>query len=572
MKKLFKNQYFLIGLALALGLLIGRWTLSENEEHVHAMSEGDGVATVWTCSMHPQIRQNEPGQCPICGMDLIPASQEESEDAALKDAIKMSPTAMQIAQVVTTKVGTASANVTLSLNGNIQENEKKVYQQTAHFPGRIESLQIDFEGALVKKGQQIARIYAPSLQTAQRELLEAYQMREEQPALLAAAKQKLANWKISNAQIQAIIDVKEIKEYFPLLADFSGYVSSKKVSEGDYVKEGAILYEVADLSSVWAMLDVYEADLAKVNVGDEVSISAQAYPSKSWSGKISYIDPQIDPKTRVAQARVELLNEQGLLKPALLIQAKLTNQKPGSSEALVIPASAILWTGKRSIVYVQNKSESGIYFSMREIGLGNKIGEQYQVIEGLEPGEEIAVNGVFSIDAAAQLADKPSMMNTEFSEKWALGEQDSKKLSQLVHDYLDLKDALVNDDLGNAKKYATKVHGYLSKLSLEIEQDEVWKNLQKSMQSAIVKISNASKLELARDHFKSVSDDIIALIQNTGPIDHNLYIQHCPMADSNKGADWLSIEEEILNPYFGASMLSCGEVSKQLLIKKGEEK
>ena len=401
--------------ALAAGVLIG-WMLSgsfsgpEKVEHNH--SAGEISNTIWTCSMHPQIRQHEPGVCPICGMDLIPLKDEHAENT-MPMAVSMSPTAMQLANVQTMVIGYGSASKTIRLNGKVQADERLLYTQSSHIAGRIEKLMVNFTGDYVAKGQVIATIYSPDLVTAQEELFEARRFKDTQPALFQAAKEKLKNWKLTEEQISRIMESDKAIEQFPVLADVSGYVSRKLVNLGDYIRSGQAVYEIADLSKVWVLFDVYESDMTWIRKGDKITYTVPSLPGEMFSGTVAYIDPVIDPVTRVAKARVEAGNARLHLKPEMFASGSVEFRIKAASNTVIIPKTAVLWTGRRSLVYVKNTTAQGLSFIMREITLGAELDGACVVESGLQPGEEIAVNGTFSIDAAAQLAGKPSMMNPE---------------------------------------------------------------------------------------------------------------------------------------------------------------
>jgi membrane fusion protein, copper/silver efflux system len=414
--KVNRKHIIILVATLAMGILLG-WIFfggsksdSGNDQHDH--SSEVGVETTYTCSMHPQIRQNEPGDCPICGMDLIPLESDDNDDLDPM-AIRMSKTAMQLASVSTEIVGKTMPVKTLRLNGKIQPDERLISTQSSHFSGRIEKLLVKFTGEFVSKGQVIAHIYSPELVTAQEELLEALKSKEARPQLLDAAKQKLKKWKLSENQIEQIIQSGVTQDDFPLLADISGYITERKVNQGDYVRKGQSLYEITDLSRVWILLDVYESDINWIKSGSKVNYTVQSYPGEEFNGIISYIDPIVDPKSRVSKARLEVSNKGYKLKPEMFVSATVEVNLPSSSNAIVVPKSAVMWTGKRSVVYVKSTLSKQVSFVMRKVTLGPALGNSYVVEEGLEEGEEIAVNGTFSIDAAAQLAGKPSMMSPE---------------------------------------------------------------------------------------------------------------------------------------------------------------
>jgi len=520
--------------------------------------------------MHPQIRQGEPGDCPICGMELIPLATQEQENASL--AINMSPTAMQLAHVQTAVVGEGNAVKTIAVNGKVQPDERRLFTQTAHIPGRIEQLMVNFTGEYVRQGQVMAYIYSPELVTAQQELLQAQQFQAAQPALFNAARNKLRNWKLTDRQIDALLAEGTPREKFPVLANVSGYITQKMVNPGDYLQAGEPVYEIADLSQVWVMLDVYETDLSWVNPGDTVSYRIQSLPGQTFRGSISYLAPVIDPDTRVAQARIEVDNPEQLLKPQMFVSGTIQASRAASNEALLIPRSAVLWTGKRSVVYVKNSSDQEVSFIMREVTLGPSLQDQYMVEAGLQQGEEIVVNGTFSVDAAAQLAGKPSMMqatrapepsvngSVALSEELELSESAKAALFPLYQDYFALKNALAQDDLPLARKAAKHFNATLAQINGSTLEEAVQAQWEQYAPVMTGKLSSQDDLEALRLTFITVSEAMISLSQVLDPLEQTLYVLHCPMANADQGARWLSREEAIANPYYGASMLRCGSV------------
>lgn len=406
------NIYLRSLLLIVLGIFLG-WLIFHTPDSAKkhtATSVTETKKTIWTCAMHPQIRMDHPGKCPICGMDLIPLEQDNTPVDST--AIAMTEEAVKLAEVQTSIVSKQNPIKQIRLYGKIEADERLIQSQPAHVPGRIEKLLVNFIGQEVRKGQIIAQIYSPELITAQKELLEAVKMKDLQPQILEAAREKLRLWKLSEQQIEQIEKSETIKTIFEVNATVSGVVISKRVNVGDYVNVGSPLFEIADLNHVWAMFDAYESDLPWIKIGDKISFTLQSLPGKEFMGVITFIDPVINPQTRVARVRVELSNPNNLLKPEMFATGIVEARMPGAAGKLVIPQSAVLWTGKRSIVYVKDPEKSEPTFHMREIVLGPSLGDSYIVESGLFEGEEIVTNGTFSVDAAAQLAGKPSMMNT----------------------------------------------------------------------------------------------------------------------------------------------------------------
>lgn len=413
MKKIFTNKYILYSLFTIGGLFLG-WLFfhsshkAEDQQQIIAQSS---KATVWTCAMHPQIRMDKPGKCPICGMDLIPLVQNNAPVDT--DAIHLTKEAAQLANVLTSVVTRQKPVKEVRLYGKVQADERLLQSQVAHIPGRIEKLLVNFTGEGVRKGQTLALIYSPELVTAQQELLEAAKTKQTQPDIYEAAKEKLRQWKLTDGQISQIENSGNIQNDIEVVSNTTGIVIARKVNNGDYVSQGTTLFDIADLSNVWLMFDAYESDLPFLMEGNKISFTVEAIPGIHYTGKITFIDPVIDPITRVSKVRVEINNQAGKLKPEMfatgILNANLTEYKNN----FIIPRSAVLWTGKRSIVYVKQAGTDEPIFKIREVELGPMLGNSYVIINGLNEGEEIVIQGTFSVDAAAQLEGKSSMMNPD---------------------------------------------------------------------------------------------------------------------------------------------------------------
>ncbi len=572
-----KNKMKLIAaiiLVMIIGIWIGRMTggnekqstsATEAEDHVH--EEGQ----IWTCSMHPQIRQPEPGQCPICGMDLIPVAKEE--EGADRLTLKMSERALKLANVETAVVKGNSVTKILTLNGRISEDERIIFSQTSHFPGRIEKLYVSFTGEFVKAGQPLASYYSPELVSAQEELFEAKKYEKSNPVLLQAARTKLKLWKLNDEQIRNLEEGGKIQEEFPILADRSGYVIEKKINAGDYVQLGQELYRMADLSSVWVLFDAYEDDLIWIKEGQNVEFTVKSLPGKKFKARISYIDPVIDEKTRVAEVRAELANPNYLLKPEMFVVGHVEARLVSGSSSIVVPRQAVLWTGRRSVVYIKVKDSDAPAFRMREVVLGPALGESYIIQAGLEPGEEIVVNGTYMVDAASELADKPSMMDQEppdaedpFSDvpdyRRETPDQFKELWSAVMRHYLDLQKSLVDADVKGAGNAASKMLELLPPRKgsgLPRVPESYWKGRQSAISRALEVIKTGESIDLQRKAFIDLSKEVARAAKAFGG-GEQLYLFFCPMANQDQGAYWINDLEKVANPYFGEMMLNCGSV------------
>ena len=576
MNKAMNKNIIYIAIAVLVGLL-GGWLIfggsaeesitnkdaSDMSDHDHSSKS---EVQMWTCSMHPQIMQPEPGDCPICGMDLIPA--ESGVGGLAINQIKMTRNAMALADVRTSIVGNKMRNEEnmISLSGKIKMNEEETAIQASYFDGRIEQLNVNFEGQEVRKGQILATIYAPNLVAAQQELITTASLKQSQPSLYQAVRNKLKLWKLSESQINSIEESGEVRENFPIFATVSGTVSEKMASEGDYVKQGQPIVKVSNLNLVWAEFDAYENQISEFREGQKIKVTTNAYPNKVFDATVSFIDPVLNSQTRTVTVRANLKNNEGIFKPGMFVTGKVEGKSNGPESQLTIPASAVMWTGERSLVYVKTNPNEPV-FEMREVTLGNRNGETFIIVSGLQNGDEIVTNGTFTVDAAAQLQGKESMMNQGNKNdgdqmqdmRIELSGPVQKALKESLRPYLKMKDAFVDGDVENVAVFANAT---LEKINL-ISESELGK-MEKSHLGQIKKMLSAiaenRDIEKQRSHFVALNQNLVAMVMNIDETDPQLYIQKCPMANNNNGAFWISMDKEIRNPYYGEQMLTCGSV------------
>jgi len=569
-----------IAIAAIVGLLAG-WLIfgdpseaSKSNKDVSDMSDNhehaiEAEGQMWTCSMHPQIMQPEPGDCPICGMDLIPA--ESDADGLARNEIKMTKNAMALADIQTSIVGNASIDdeQMISLSGKIKMNEEENAVQASYFDGRIERLNINFEGQEVRKGQLLATIYAPNLIAAQQELITAASLKESQPSLYNAVRNKLKLWKLSESQINSIEESGKVKENFPIYATVSGTVSEKMAAEGDYVKQGQPIVRVSNLNSVWAEFDGYENQISEFKKGQIILITTNAFPNMEFNATISFIDPVLNTQTRTVTVRANLKNSDGMLKPGMFVTGKVKGTTVNTESTLNIPVSAVMWTGERSLVYIKTNPNEPV-FEMREVTLGNRNGDMFLVTSGLENGDEIVTNGTFTVDAAAQLQGKKSMMNQNGKQEKEMMAMEisfssafQKQFMKALPSYLELKDALVASNAGKVSTFA-KVTSEKIKATIQTDLDKMLKSHLSQSIEMLDAIASNSDLKNQRGYFIDLNKNLIPIFLNIKNYGRLLYVQRCPMANDNVGAEWLSTESEIRNPYFGEAMLNCGEITRKI--------
>nr|WKN38606.1 efflux RND transporter periplasmic adaptor subunit [Tunicatimonas sp. TK19036] len=578
MNELFKNKKILLTMliTLVIGGLMGWFVKPSHQENEpsdlqRADHQHESAEEVWTCSMHPQIRQSEPGQCPICGMDLILASSNSSSAANDPMVHEMTPEAVAMANIHTSRVTGVSPEGEIFLTGKVKADERQLASITAKFPGRIEQLYVNFTGETIQKGEKLATIYSPELVTAQKELLEAVSSKEIYPELYAAAIEKLRLWKLTERQIEQIEESGKVKDQFDVLADKGGIVTQRNIAVGDYVRTGSVLFDVVDLSRVWIMIDAYETDLPFVEVGGEVAFTAAGIPGQIFTARVTYIDPVINSDTRTASVRAEATNKNGALKPEMFVNAHIQTSLRDEQSSLAVPRTAVLWSGKRSIVYVKVPDAEFPAYEMREITIGPRMGEMYLVEAGLEPGEEIVTNGVFAVDAAAQLSGNYSMLMRPESKTMEVPQDFREQITAVAEAYFEVKNALVEDDAPAVKSVTGKMEAALNTVEMQNLQGQVhdhWMALKEQLEKAIARMRQAENLEVLREHFAMLSENMLEVTESFGLEKDRAYKAFCPMAFDNKGAFWLSETEGISNPYFGQAMLSCGEV--QETYRKGQ--
>ncbi len=513
-KKRVSLNIILIIFGIIAGWLIFGDRANHTDYQTSETKNDSTAAAIWTCSMHPQIRQDKPGKCPICGMDLIPLNTGDEGNANF-DKVQMSESAIKIADIQTTLVQSVSPFKEIRLSGKVKPDERKIGVITSHFAGRIEKLFVNYTGQVVKKGEKMATVYSPELVTAQKELFEAAKLKQTSPGFYIDARNKIKLWQLTEDQIDNIENRGEIQYYFDVVANLSGTVIKREVSLGDHVEEGMKLFEIVDLSEVWVMFDAYENDLPWIKEGNIIAFEVQAVPGKTFHGEVTFIEPVINPETRVAYIRSESENSEQLLKPEMFVRGVFKARIKTNNFALVVPKSAVLWTGKKAVVYVKDGKQQKPTFEYREITLGEDAGNFYIVKDGLAEGEEIVSNSVFKVDAAAQLSGKKSMMNP-----------DAGNITGKLHNHEEMKMSNGNgvdetNFLREGKKISFKVYG-----NCEMCKDRIEKAAKsvKGVTSAVWNV-DSKIIEVAVLDEKIKTDNRSAAIANAG---HDTEFQSVP--------------------------------------------
>ena len=559
-------KYVIYLVVLLIGLLFGYVIFGTSNSAIEPLEHTQDTQEItFTCSMHPSVFQEKEGTCPICGMNLIKI--DASNTITTENQFEMSERALALANVQTSIIRVNSAGNKIVLSGEITLNDKTNATQTTLFDGRLDKLEVNFIGEYVKKGQTIGTIYSPELYLAQDKLLTSSSYKDTHEKLYAAARNTLGLWKLTDKQIDDLLKSGKPIVNFPLVADVSGTVIEILASEGNYFKQGDPLFRVAKLNSVWAVFQAYENQLSFLKNGQEIIISSKAFKGEPVTAKISFIEPVLDRGKRIVSVRADLENKNGKWKPGIFVEGVL-NIVAKEEGLIMVPKSAVLWTGERSVVYKKPNAVEPV-FEMLQVQLGESIGDNYVVLDGLKLGDEVVTNGAFTIDAAAQLSGKKSMMyaqDRDIVKPISLNEnldfvtpELNAKLKGILDTYFELKNELVAANSKNTIKLASQLAKQLELIKFDTLNNDLKLNLGESLKY-LNDIRNDFSVEGSRLLFKYLSKNFIYLASQIKDYEKPIYVQHCPMADNNTGADWLSLEKAIKNPYFGDKMLTCGSV------------
>lgn len=569
---------FLGGAAFALG-----WGNDEPEAHEHGSPD---ESEVWTCSMHPQIRQPEPGPCPICGMDLIPVEAHSAEEGS-GDRVSLSPRARALAKLRTSVVRRQPhAAADLKLLGRLEANEASLKTVTSWIDGRIDKLHVKETGKRVRTGQSIATLYSPEVYAAHQDLLVAKRQlarmatgsplsRVSADAAYDAARERLTLLGVPDREIDRMEGAKAPTRAVAIRSPFSGTVIERLATEGAYVDTGAALYRVANLRTLWVQLDAYESDLARVSVGQEVQVEVEAVPDALFEGTVTFIDPVLDARRRTARVRVQLDNRKGLLRPGMFAEATVATKQPeGTPQPLVVPSTAPLFTGRRAVVYVEIDESTGPSYEARTVRLGPRLGSVYPVVAGLSEGERVVTRGAFALDADLQIRGGSSMMTTADDREpdaWdsliELSPDQRAPLAPLLRAYLPIQVALAADDhlAGQAAARAFADANASVAMDSPSEAEDVWASLQPALREHAEHVASSQTIEEARAGFEALSNSLVVVLGRFGnPLENDVHLAHCPMAARNEGAQWIQEAAVVANPYFGASMPGCGDIEKRV--------
>jgi len=540
-------------------------------------------------AMHPWIKSDKPGKCTICGMELVPVYEGDKGFDVTEGLVTLNTNSINVIHVQTAEVRRQPLQRTLHVAGTIEDDDTRHRILSAYVEGRIEKLAVNYIGAEVKQNQPLATLYSTVLLAAERDYLsaalkmeaaESAELRKINEQLLASATQRLRQLGLNNQQIQELPQKKELGITTEILAPMTGTVVARNVYEGQYVKEGEKLFEIADFSTMWFQFDAYERDLVWIQPGQKVDVTTPAAPGKVFTGTITFIDPNIKEMTRSAKVRVEipnpLITENG--RPHRELFHKLFAEgivKVELPQVLVVPRSAVLAAGQQGLVYVDKQGGS---YEQRAVKLGRAGDEFWEILGGLSEGERVVTTGNLLIDAQAQLnqsakgasgavvapahpGDSPAVTNiyTPLTSSQSTAARSFLTLASSV------SKALSSDNLDDFNQQAAKVHGALPELLKPFEDAKPWHPLLDKLEAAS-HLEAAADLAAARKEFFPFSQAVVDFVKQLRSQEaefKSLKIYQCPMANQAvPGAPpvgfWLQTQPPLRNPFFGAPMIDCG--------------
>jgi Cu(I)/Ag(I) efflux system membrane fusion protein len=631
---------FLVGSFFAAGIiLIVIAGVAQRAGWLQAGGSSSTAATeIHTCSMHPQIRQPGPGKCPICGMKLVPASSSSAHSDEF--AITILPAQRRIANIRTATAILEPVNTIIHTIGAIQIDESRQATIASYIDGRVERMFADYTGVDVEQGDHLAVVYSPQLYTAQVEYLESANTlakmssgalavaRSLHEKLVANSRQKLIELGMTEDQLKTLEKSGKAESRLTIYAAIGGTVIQKLAEEGKFISAGEPIYRIANLSTVWLMLELYPEEASKIRFGQHVEAQFQSIPGEKLTGRVAFIAPTVNPSTRTVGVRVEFDNAERRLRPGDYAKATITipiesigvvydrdlagkwispmhpqivRDEPGDCpicgmklvptsrygfsdqpvdqrKSLTIPRSAVLMAGAHSVIYVE--TEPG-RFEIRHVTLGPILQERAIILSGLEPGEKVATSGNFLIDSQMQLEGKPSLIdpvlaianqfrNTPLDFKVIKVEHidgvAGEQLERLFNAYFGIQKTLASDSVPTQAdvEELLKVSG---KLNAFFATDE--KQLTEAIAEHGQHLHHLS-LEEARRKFKPLSHAVVKLATKVRGASSPQPFSHffCPMVKQGEG-DWLQADDTLLNPYYGTQMLHCGELVRTIPVGEG---
>ncbi|MGC9455684.1 MAG: efflux RND transporter periplasmic adaptor subunit [Phycisphaerae bacterium] len=569
------------GALLLLGLSYGgdiyeslRSAFTDSEDR-HAEHD----AQHYTCGMHPWVILPEPGQCPICQMDLVPLDPEK-----FSGEVAIDPVVVQNMGVRVRPVTQGPLTKEIRTVGTVDYREPGVRDVNIKVSGWIEKLYVDYVGAPVEQGEPLFELYSPQLYAAQEEYLLAWRNRDRGPQqrdLLESARTRLEYFDVPQEQIEQLAETGSPSKTITLNSPHSGVVIDKHAVEGMKVDPGMRVFRIADLSRVWVMVTLYEYQLPYVREGQSAVMTLPYIPGEQFEGEVVYIYPTVDPGTREVQVRLEFDNPHGLLKPGMF--ATVTLQSTLARERTLAPRSAVMDTGEREVAIVWRGQGR---FEPRDVETGIAAADDMvEIIDGLKPGEMVVTSGQFLIDSEAKLrASLARMMREDLAadaqapvevmggdELVRLPGTATEALTDALNEYLDIQQTLSEDSTEGVSESARRMASALDRLiATDIpSRPHFWHENTSAADARAdaLKLVDSKDLADARLRFADLGAALVRFLEVTGVPQgmDELHVLRCPMYQEDQGGTWwMQTGDEVRNPYFGPRMLGCYDERRAL--------
>lgn len=590
-------------------------------------ADSGGEEKRYICPMMCTPPSTEPGRCPVCAMELVEATGGGNNDGI---SVTIESAARRLVGIKTATSRFGEVNRTIRTIGSIDYDESRLSTISAYIDGRLDKLYANYVGVHVKKGDDLALIYSPKLFSAQTEYITSIESKTagrfsiNSPDMKKMARENLNELGMTDDQIESLRKSGKPQSRIRIKSPQTGTVLEKSVIEGDYVKTGQKICRIADLTSVWLMLDLFPDDAASVRFGQQVEAEIQSVPGEVFTGRVAFIDPTVHPVTRTVRVRVEVMNFDGKLRPGDYATARITvpaistdfvydpalsgkyispmhpqviRDQPGvcplcgmdlvptsqlgytteplpQQHVVTVPRDAVLLNGQHGVIYVE--TEPG-RFEIRRVSVGPMSDTEAVIVEGMVAGETVAIEGNFLIDSQMQLAGNPSLMDPSKAPSHSPGPlklperqpvllagKSGKQFDRVYNAYFEIQSAMAADTTPPPVALNTLLDA-LARLEM---LPEVPDDAQSRFASARRGASRMNgSLETAREAYRSVSHALLkAAMMARGPeTAKRLSHYYCPMVPGG-GGDWMQSGGELANPYWGEEMLRCGEVVRDMAL------
>lgn len=549
-------------------------------------SSDDSQADKYQCSMHPSVVSDNPGQCPICAMDLQAVKKIDAKGIVGRSPVELDSQQRQLINIRTIPARKDEASRDIRTVGVLHHDASKVFTIAAWTDGRIEKLFVDKPETDVRKGDLLYSIYSPELYASTQDYLDLSRAASPNEPLLRATRNRLKLLGLSDRQLTDLEKLESAPTAVETLSPAAGKVMMKMIKEGDYVKTGQMLYSVVDLSTLWLIVTIYEPELGLIQPGMKVVATTTAYPGEEFVGSVTLVNHQVNKRARSVELRVEFqqadhaistteetsdaMKHRRRLLPGMYMDARL---QIDLGEQLLIPAGSVFDTGKRQYVFVE---QSEGLFVPREIQAGHRTGTDVVVDKGLDEGDRVVVDGNFLLDSESQLKAAASGDGADataaesgihMTESIPLPFEAGLLYEPLLKDYAAIQSALAEDKLDGVTDAVERMREQIGLVSSStvapVESAEEYRNRVADLKTKLGEFE-AADIETARLHFGHVSGEFTGLIAHfPPPLKQALNVASCPMWTRSSGR-WLQTGDEIVNPYMGQKMLRCGEILQKL--------